>query len=197
MFSSFKDKLNTGLTSIQEKGLAAANAATTAAVAAAEAANKAANSGSNSPAQRPSGDHASGSHYSDHPLQDPLNVSQSPGGPGSPQRNSIGGGGSATSLFRRSLQTPRKSADLISFGSSPPPTPQQSSSSSGAGNAGASRKLLTMVRQLTLDPMQEKPDKLQLEQVRSTEPGGAEMTDALVEKLERLQRYEARFPGTI
>ncbi|KAF9938157.1 hypothetical protein BGZ65_000307 [Modicella reniformis] len=57
-----------------------------------------------------------------------------------------------------------------------------------------SKKLMAMVKQLTFDPLQEKPDPAQLEAVRATEPGGMEMSDAVIEKLERLQRYEARFP---
>lgn len=62
-------------------------------------------------------------------------------------------------------------------------------------NAIPSKKLLALVKQLTWDPLQEKPDPAQLEAVRATEPGGIDLTDAVIEKLERLQRYEARFPG--
>lgn len=56
---------------------------------------------------------------------------------------------------------------------------------------------MAMVKQLTLDPLQEKPDPAQLEAVKAAEPGGIEMTETVIEKLERLQRYEARFPGTV
>ncbi|KAI1314767.1 hypothetical protein EDD11_001736 [Mortierella claussenii] len=182
MFSSFKEKLNTGLTSIQEKGLEAAKAAQAAAAAAAN------NSGANSPSQRPSTDNHI--HHQGDLLQDPLS-SPSPGSPSqhattSSPRVSGAGSSSATSLFRRSLQTNRKSADLISFATSPPlrnSTPPL-----------MNKKLLAIVQQLTLDPMQEKPDPTQLEAVKAAEPGGIEMTDTVIEKLERLQRYEARFP---
>lgn len=56
---------------------------------------------------------------------------------------------------------------------------------------------MAMVKQLTLDPLQEKPDPAQLEAVKAAEPGGIEMTETVIEKLERLQRYEARFPGIL
>ncbi|KAF9907087.1 hypothetical protein EC991_011305 [Linnemannia zychae] len=166
MFSSFKEKLNTSLTSIQEKGIEAAKAAQAA------AAHAAASAG-NSP-----------SHQQDL-LQDSLSASSTAGGrPGSPATASPGPRISSSSLFRRSLQTGRQSSDLISFATSPP------AASSPAGN----KKLMALVKQLTLDPLQEKPDPAQLEAVKAAEPGGIEMTDTVIEKLERLQRYEARFP---
>lgn len=59
----------------------------------------------------------------------------------------------------------------------------------------ANKKLAQLVKQLTLDPSEEKPDPAQLEQVKNAEPAGAELSDSVIERLERLQRYEARFPG--
>lgn len=179
MFSSFKEKLNTSLTSIQEKGIEAAKAAQAAAA-------QAAHSAGNSPSHRPSGD----SQHQHDLLQDPLSANSTGGGrPGSPATSSPAPRiSSSSSLFRRSLQTGRQSADLISFATSPPPA--------GVNPAG-SKKLMAMVKQLTLDPLQEKPDPAQLEAVKAAEPGGIEMTETVIEKLERLQRYEARFPGIL
>jgi len=177
MFSSFKEKINTSLTSIQEKGIEAAKAAQAAAA-------QAAASAGNSPSQRPSGD----SQHQQDLLQDPLSSSSVGGGrPGSPATSGPRIS-SSSSLFRRSLQTGRPSADLISFATSPPPT---------TANLVINKKLQAMVKQLTLDPLQEKPDPVQLEAVKTMEPGGMEMTEAVIEKLERLQRYEARFPGNV
>jgi hypothetical protein len=170
MFSSFKEKLNTSLTSIHEKGMEAAKAA------------KAASAG-NSLSHRPSAD----TQRQHDLLQDPLSVGSAAGGrPGSPATASPGPRVSSSSLFRRSLQTGRQSADLISFATSPPPA---------APNPTGNKKLMAKVKELTLDPLQEKPDPAQLEAVKAAEPGGIEMTDTVIEKLERLQRYEARFPG--
>ncbi|KAG0264064.1 hypothetical protein BGZ95_003655, partial [Linnemannia exigua] len=159
MFSSFKEKLNTSLTSIQEKGIEAAKAAQAAAAQAAASAN-------NSPSHRPSGDNQ---HQHDL-LQDPLSASSTAGGrPGSPATSSPGPRiSSSSSLFRRSLQTGRQSADLISFAASPPPA---------AVNPAGNKKLMAMVKQLTMDPLQEKPDPAQLEAVKAAEPGGIEMTE--------------------
>ncbi|KAG0100283.1 hypothetical protein BGZ93_002855 [Podila epicladia] len=152
MFSSFKEKLNTSLTSIQEKAAAAA---------------------------------AAGVHNShgDEDHQDQGSSSPSPSS--SPSIASRISGGGSTSLFRRSLQTNRQSADLISFATSPP---------RAASQLAANKKLAQLVKQLTLDPSEEKPDPVQLEQVKNAEPAGVELSDSVIERLERLQRYEARFP---
>ncbi|KAG0336773.1 hypothetical protein BG000_006193 [Podila horticola] len=158
MFSSFKEKLNTSLTSIQEKAAAAAAA------------------GANI-------------NHGDQDHQEPGSSSPSPSSSSSSGSIAarISGGGS-TSLFRRSLQTNRKSADLISFATSPP------RAASPAQQLAANKKLAQLVKQLTLDPSEEKPDPAQLEQVKNAEPAGAELSDSVIERLERLQRYEARFP---
>ncbi|KAG0363003.1 hypothetical protein BG005_003229 [Podila minutissima] len=152
MFSSFKEKLNTSLTSIQEKAAAAAAAGAI-------------------------------TNHGDEDHQDQGSSSPSPSS--SPSIASRISGGGSTSLFRRSLQTNRQSADLISFTTSPP---------RAASQLAANKKLAQLVKQLTLDPSEEKPDPAQLEQVKNAEPAGVELSDSVIERLERLQRYEARFP---
>lgn len=48
---------------------------------------------------------------------------------------------------------------------------------------------------LESDQVQQQPQQPQHEQQPNQEPAGTELSEAVIEKLEMLQRYEARFPG--
>ncbi|KAF9111866.1 hypothetical protein BGX27_004339 [Mortierella sp. AM989] len=104
-----------------------------------------------------------------------------------------GGVSSASSsslFFRRPLQTTRSSVDLIAAVAAGTGT---GTDASGIGKSNIS--LAILVQRLTLDPQEEKADPAELERIREQQPAGTELSEAVIEKLEILQRYEARFPG--
>ncbi|KAG0036875.1 hypothetical protein BGZ82_003498 [Podila clonocystis] len=112
----------------------------------------------------------------------------------------------SASLFRRPLQASRSSSELGHMGSFYSSGSLASSSSSLSPGA---RNWAVLVQKLTLDPIQEPADPEQLEKIRNSYKsnrdkqveGAAASTpatavpEAVIEKLEILQRYEARFPG--
>lgn len=109
----------------------------------------------------------------------------------------------SSSLFRRPLQASRSSSELGHLGSFHSSGSLISSSSSLSPGA---RNWAVLVQKLTLDPIQEPADPAQLETIRnsykSDKVDGATSTpttttipESVIEKLEVLQRYEARFPG--
>ncbi|KAG0347140.1 hypothetical protein BG004_008419 [Podila humilis] len=125
---------------------------------------------------------------------------------------SVSSGLPSSSIFRRPLQASasRSSSDLLghlnSFHSS------GSTASSSPLSPGA-KNWSILVQKLTLDPINEPADPAQLEKVRGlyrTATGGdskqataesvpatptTPIPEAVIEKLEVLQRYESRFPG--
>ncbi|KAI8598382.1 hypothetical protein EDD21DRAFT_189308 [Dissophora ornata] len=153
----------------------------------------------------------------------------------------ISGGVASTSssalFFRRPAQT-KLSADLAPAHSSSSSAQALSGEIGLAIGVGGGSNLARLVQQLTLDPKEEKVDPAELDKIReiyrqqrlpdqqrkkleepareqddqqggqqdqlknseeeqqkSAEPAGTELSEAVIEKLELLQRYEARFPG--
>jgi hypothetical protein len=62
--------------------------------------------------------------------------------------------------------------------------------------------LAILVQKLTLNPQEEKADPAEIDKIRDfynqqqeQQPSGTELSTVVIEKLEILRRYEARFPG--
>lgn len=210
MFSTLKDRLNTGLTTLHGGAGASTPTITVPATPAA--------SGS-SDARSSSDSNGSGTVSRLRISQDTTNSSQSsktpPLPPPSPSGSSFvsristaaaglsSGGLPSSSLFRRPLQASRSSSELGHLGSFHSSGSLTSSSSSLSPGA---RNWAVLVQKLTLDPIQEPADPTQLETIRnsykSDKVDGAASTpttttipESVIEKLEVLHRYEARFPG--
>ncbi|KAF9384085.1 hypothetical protein CPC16_008609 [Podila verticillata] len=205
MFSTLKDRLNTGLTTLH--GGAGASTPTTPVPATPTASGP-------SDARSSSDSNGSGTVSQLRISQDTINSSQSsktpplpppsPSGPSFVSRISTAAAGlPSSSLFRRPLQANRSSSELGHLGSFHSSGSLTSSSSSLSPGA---RNWAVLVQKLTLDPIQEPADPAQLETIRnsykSDKVDGAASTpttttipESVVEKLEVLQRYEARFPG--
>ncbi|KAF8923741.1 hypothetical protein BGZ52_009245, partial [Haplosporangium bisporale] len=204
MFSTLKDRLNTGLTTLH--GGAGASTPTTPVPATPTASGP-------SDARSSSDSNGSGTVSQLRISQDTINSSQSsktpplpppsPSGPSFVSRISTAAAGlPSSSLFRRPLQANRSSSELGHLGSFHSSGSLTSSSSSLSPGA---RNWAVLVQKLTLDPIQEPADPAQLETIRnsykSDKVDGAASTpttttipESVVEKLEVLQRYEARFP---
>ncbi|KAG0015179.1 hypothetical protein BGZ80_009999, partial [Entomortierella chlamydospora] len=176
MLSSFKGRFGTGVSTSQEKGHATtsppSNSTTTIAIAAA-----AARTSSDSTT-----DDTSGSQTALASPHSPI-----------PSQSSFVSIASRFSGFRRPLPITRSSSDLITTAASGTLT-GAGTDVSGVGNNSGS-KLVFLVQQLTLDPKDEKADPAELDRIREQQPAGTELSEAMIEKLEILQRYEARFPG--
>ncbi|KAF9357673.1 hypothetical protein BGX26_003303 [Mortierella sp. AD094] len=182
MFSSFKERLGTGLSTLQEKGHAASssNSTTTIAIVATRTSSDSAT------------DDTSGSLAA---LASPHSPTPSQGTFVSIASRISGGVSSASSsslFFRRPLQTTRSSIDLITAVAAGT-VAGAGADVSGIGHSSGS-KLALLVQKLTLDPKEEKADPAELERIREQQPAGTELSEAMIEKLEILQRYEARFP---
>ncbi|KAG0324163.1 hypothetical protein BG000_002312 [Podila horticola] len=214
MFSTLKDRLNTGLTTRHGGGggTGATPTTTPATSGSSDARSSSDSSGSGTVSQlRTSQDTTNSSHSSKTPpLPSPL-PPPSPAGSSFVSRISTAAAGlsssglPSTSLFRRPLQASRSSSELGHVGSFYSSGSFASSSSSLSPGA---RNWAVLVQKLTLDPIQEPADPEQLEKIRNSyksngdkQVEGAASTpittvpEAVIEKLEVLQRYEARFPG--
>ncbi|KAF9542858.1 hypothetical protein EC957_001513 [Mortierella hygrophila] len=71
-----------------------------------------------------------------------------------------------------------------------------------ASGVSSSSRLAILVQKLTLDPQEEKASPAELDKIRDfynqqqqQQPSGTELSTVVIEKLEILRRYEARFPG--
>ncbi|KAF9170485.1 hypothetical protein BGX21_004632 [Mortierella sp. AD011] len=179
MLSSFKGRFGTGVSTQQEKGHATtsppSNSTTTIAIAAATAAAARTSSDSTT-------DDTSGSQTALASPHSPI-----------PSQSSFVSIASRFSGFRRPHPITRSSSDLITSAASGTLT-GAGVDVSGVGNSSGS-KLVFLVQQLTLDPKDEKADPAELDRIREQQPAGTELSEAMIEKLEILQRYEARFPG--
>ncbi|OAQ24579.1 hypothetical protein K457DRAFT_827111 [Linnemannia elongata AG-77] len=116
---------------------------------------------------------------------------------------------SSSLFFRRPLQSTRSTADLMTVGtstlSSSPLQPTTTGShyfQDSSSGVSSPNRLATLVQKLTLDPQEEKasPDELNkirdfYNQQQQQQPSGTELSTVVIEKLEILRRYEARFPG--
>lgn len=214
MFSTLKDRLNTGLTTRHGGGggTGATPTTTPATSGSSDARSSSDSSGPGTVSQlRTSQDTTNSSHSSKTPpLPSPL-PPPSPAGSSFVSRISTAAAGlsssglPSTSLFRRPLQASRSSSELGHVGSFYSSGSFASSSSSLSPGA---RNWAVLVQKLTLDPIQEPADPEQLEKIRNSyksngdkQVEGAASTptttvpEAVIEKLEVLQRYEARFPG--
>ncbi|KAF9337283.1 hypothetical protein BG006_005494 [Podila minutissima] len=210
MFSTLKDRLNTGLTT--RHGGGGTGATPTSTTPAASGLSDA----------RSSSD-SNGSGTVSLTSQDTTNSSQSSKAlppPPSPSASSFvsristaaaglsNSGLPSASLFRRPLQASRSSSELGHMGSF---YSSGSLASSSSPLSPGARNWAVLVQKLTLDPIQEPADPEQLEKIRSSyksigdkQVEGAAaaastptttVPEAVIEKLEVLQRYEARFPG--
>ncbi|KAG9071715.1 hypothetical protein KI688_005930 [Linnemannia hyalina] len=70
-----------------------------------------------------------------------------------------------------------------------------------ASGVSSSNRLAILVQKLTLDPQEEKASPAELDKIRDfynqqqqQQPSGTELSTVVIEKLEILRRYEARFP---
>ncbi|KAF8944434.1 hypothetical protein BGZ47_004238 [Haplosporangium gracile] len=122
----------------------------------------------------------------------------------------INSGPSSSSLFfRRPLQATRSTADLIAVGTStssssplPPATTGAHYFLDSVSGVSSPNRLAILVQKLTLDPQEEKANPTELDKARDfynqqqqQQPSGTELSTVVIEKLEILRRYEARFPG--
>lgn len=248
MFSSFKEKLNTSLSTLQEKGLSTTLSTTHA---------------TTSPGTGPSLDTGRtgagiGQPVATHvvvdsrgaagtetaPSSEPGNVvvlpiettdltslasphSPTPSVPPHQQQSSppplqqhqgsfvsiasrISSGASSSSLFfRRPLQATRSTADLMAVGTSTTSSSSLPLTTAGttylldsASGVSSPNRLAILVQKLTLDPQEEKANPAELDRIRDfynqqqqQQPSGTELSTVVIEKLEILRRYEARFPG--
>ncbi|KAG0065576.1 hypothetical protein BGZ89_008201 [Linnemannia elongata] len=116
---------------------------------------------------------------------------------------------SSSLFFRRPLQSTRSTADLMTVGtstlSSSPLQPTTTGShyfQDSSSGVSSPNRLATLVQKLTLDPQEEKASPDELDKIRDfynqqqqQQPSGTELSTVVIEKLEILRRYEARFPG--
>ncbi|KAG0311946.1 hypothetical protein BGZ97_011547 [Linnemannia gamsii] len=248
MFSSFKEKLNTSLSTLQEKGLSTTLSTTHATNPGPGPGHDTAGTGTGTAGQTvthaavdiegipvteaPPGSGAGhsvivpvkttdltslASHHSptptvphhQHQLQQQPSLQQPQGSFGSIASRISSGASSSSLFFRRPLQATRSSADLITVGTT---TTSSSSlthtSTTGthhfpdvvSGTSGPNR-LAILVQKLTLNPQEEKADPAEIDKIRDfynqqqeQQPSGTELSTVVIEKLEILRRYEARFP---
>ncbi|KAF9282423.1 hypothetical protein BGZ68_005983 [Mortierella alpina] len=239
MFSSFKGKLSTGLSTLQTAPSPVAGTASTVADAnsgAAAAADDKVNDNNKNNASLPPPPPTPLSHA---PAITPASTAQ--GSFGSIASRFSSSASSSALFFRRPSKSsqPRSSTDLLSSGFGV--TSKNGPSLFRQDESNTSKSLVTLVQQLTMDPHDEKPDpaaidrireqycqpqakqeealledKQYQEQLRSSQdgshkeprdqqtnhqpqqqqqPAGTALSEAVLEKLEILQRYEARFPG--
>ncbi|KAG0278096.1 hypothetical protein BGZ95_004729 [Linnemannia exigua] len=126
----------------------------------------------------------------------------------------ISSGASSSSLFfRRPLQATRSTADLMAVGTSTPSSSPILSTGSHqfldpTSGVASPNRLAILVQKLTLDPQEEMADPAELDKIRNfynqqeqeqrqqqqRQPSGTELSTVVIEKLEILRRYEARFP---
>ncbi|KAG0200380.1 hypothetical protein BGX33_011046 [Mortierella sp. NVP41] len=229
MFSSFKEKLNTSLSTLQEK-----SHNTTLSTHASPGADPSPEAGSGA---------GTGAQSETHVLETTTGTETgtgtgtrtgignvivsvktmdltSPASPHSPtpsvqqQQGSFGSiasrisssASSSSLFFRRPLQATRSTADLVAVGSTTPSSSPLPSAVShhhhlleSASGVPGTHRLAILVQKLTLDPQEEKADPAELDKIRDfysqhQQPSGTELSTSVIEKLEILRRYEARFP---
>ncbi|KAF9920535.1 hypothetical protein FBU30_009620 [Linnemannia zychae] len=231
MFSSFKEKLNTSLSTLQEKGLS--TPASTSQTNGTDRRSLDTGAGTGAPGKiepltiqsETSAETTSGTGPEN--AVDPVKTADltslaSPHSPTPsvpqplpiPQQGSFGSiasrisssASSSSLFFRRPLQATRSTADLVAASSAVPiSTLSTSLPSSGShsfldSTMPSSHRLATLVQKLTLDPQEETVDPAELDKVREfysqqQQSSGTELSTVVIEKLEVLRRYEARFPG--
>ncbi|KAG0095468.1 hypothetical protein BGZ93_005850 [Podila epicladia] len=206
MFSTLKDRLNTGLTTRHGGGTGAPT--TTPATSGLSDARSSSDSNGSGTVSLTSQDTTNSSQsLKTLPLPPPP-----PSGSSFVSRISTAAAGLSSSglpsasLFRRPLQASRSSSELGHVGSFYSSGSLASSSSSLSPGA---RNWAVLAQKLTLDPIQEPADPEQLEKIRNSyksngdkqvegaaasTPTATTVPEAVIEKLEVLQRYEARFP---
>ncbi|KAF9136210.1 hypothetical protein BGX30_011305 [Mortierella sp. GBA39] len=247
MFSSFKEKLNTSLSTLQEKGLSTTLSTTNAATSlgtgpsldtgGAEAGtgqtgathvvvDSRGTAGTETASSSEPGNvvvlpiettdltttlaspHSPTPSVPHHQQQAPPQSQQHQGSFVSIASRISSGASSSSLFFRRPLQATRSTADLIAVGtstssSSPlPPTPTGTHYfMDPASRVSSSNRLAILVQKLTLDPQEEKASPAELDKIRDfynqqqqQQPSGTELSTVVIEKLEILRRYEARFP---
>lgn len=249
MFSSFKEKLNTSLSTLQEKGLSTTLSTTHATNHGPGPGLDTAGTGIGTAGQTEAhvpidSDGTSGTEtapgsgpghfvvvpvktadltslasphsptpsvpHHQHQHQQQLPLQQHQGSFGSIASRISSGASSSSLFFRRPLQSTRSTADLIAAGTTAASSPSLSYTTTtgtahfldvASGISGPNR-LAILVQRLTLDPQEEKADPAELDKVRDfynqqqeQQPSGTELSTVVIEKLEILRRYEARFPG--
>ncbi|KAG0352458.1 hypothetical protein BG005_008126 [Podila minutissima] len=210
MFSTLKDRLNTGLTTRHGGGGTGATPTTTTPAASGLSDARSSSDSNGSGTVSLTSQDTTNSSQSSKALPPP----PSPSGSSFVSRISTAAAGLSSSglpsasLFRRPLQASRSSSELGHMGSFYSSGSLASSSSSLSPGA---RNWAVLVQKLTLDPIQEPADPEQLEKIRSSYKSNGDkqvegaaaaastptttVPEAVIEKLEVLQRYEARFPG--